>query len=377
VAERKNLSIFVSIPAWRDPMVYETIMSAHSQALNPDSITYGVLLQVLDGDEWMIEKIASLSEIVNLKLKVVHGRDASPFLCEIKRDIVDSFMTDEKYWMQIDAHTKFRKNWDIMLKAEHLIANRTFGKSIINSQTIYFLGWEDPLWADPLTAYANLEEWQSIKDVIRSPAVTPLNGRVHAKPNNLMIKEKFYNGNCVFTDAYYAKTVQHPMEMAQPFEQQIMLLRTWTAGYEVVSPIHMYTNNFDYWDDDHRNNKDLHRHVRWETEELEGIYLDVVKESYRKFKEVFESGHIGYELPWGAFKQRSISEFIDFLGYNPITLEIKNDDRVCLENAAYISDKVFVDAIKEIAFNEGIDLPSDIYRDIINAQRCEYRGSLV
>lgn len=366
------MSIFVSIPAWRDPMVYETILSAHKKAFNPESITYGVLLQVLDGDEWMVEKIASLSNIVNLKLKVVHGKEASPFLCEIKRDIVDSFMTDEKYWMQVDAHTKFRKNWDIMLKAEHLIANRTFGKSIINSQVVYFMGWEDPLWGDPLTAFANLEEWESIKDTIRSPAVTPLNGRVCLKPNNLMIKEKFYNGNCVFTDAYYAKTIQHPMQIAQPFEQQIMLMKTWTAGYNIVSPVYAYTNCFDYWDQNHMIDENIHRHVRWETEDLEQLYLNVVEESYKKFKEVFETGYHGYEYPWGANKTRSLSEFIEFLGYHPITLEITKSDHVDLSNASHIPDEVFADAIREIAFNEGLTLPANI-SDITNAEKCEYR----
>lgn len=349
-----NNKVFVAIPCWRDPFVYETIKSAYDQAYDKQSIVFGVFFQGYDEDAWMIDRLKEKLPEANIKIKNVHADDAPFYLCEIKKATTDYLMTDESYFMQIDSHTKFRKNWDIMLKAELLIANRTFGKSIINSQTSYFTSWSDPLVVDPLTSYASSEEWNWIIENVNFDEPISLNGRVAVKPNNTMIREKFYNGNMVFAYSYYVKDVPLPDSIAQCFEQQTMMLRTWTAGYEVISPTYLYTNNFNYWREEDSKGDNFIRHLRWNDEKQNAKYKEANIESFKKYKAIFNlSNNAGYHLPYGAFNRRTIADYINFIGYDPITLKIFDSTRIDLKNACFISDLTFADALQEISHQSG------------------------
>jgi hypothetical protein len=339
--------IFVSMPSWRDPFVYETIKSAYEQAYNKDRLVFGVLFQGYPEDDWMIDEVQSKLPDANINIKKVHGDDAPDYLCDIKQIIIDEFMTDEAYYMQVDCHTKFRKNWDIMLEAELLIANIVFGKSIINSQTIYFDSWKDELIADPLTSYPDLGEWEVIGNTLDFPEPIALNGLVIQKPNNLMIKENFYNGNMVFAYSDYVREVPFAKNMAQCFEQQLSMLRAWTAGYEVVSPIHLYTNNFNYWNPSERSDSYV-RHIRWDRPEQQARIRAANLESYEKFKKIFTDPETRYNPDFGAFRERTVEDFIEFIGYNPFTLEITRDPQIDMDNAIIITDEIFSKTITQL-----------------------------
>jgi hypothetical protein len=349
-----NNKIFIAIPCWRDPFVYETIKSAYEQAFDKESLVFGVYFQGYEEDAWMIEKLKTNLSHVNIKIEMVNGDNASIYLCEIKKAVSDKLMTDESYYLQIDSHTKFRKNWDIMLKTELLIANRLFGKSIINSQTSYFTSWSDPFIADPLTSYASNEEWSWIRENVNFEHEISLNGRVVTKPNNLMIQEKFYNGNMVFAYSYYVREVPFPEKVAQCFEQQTMMLRAWTAGYNVISPSYLYTNNFNYWREEGSKGDSFIRHYRWDNEERNKRYKIANLESFEEYQKIFNlSSNAGYHLENGAFSVRTIREYINFIGYDPITLEIKRAPKIDLENAQFVSDKLFHDTLLEVAYQGG------------------------
>lgn len=357
--------VFVAIPCWRDPFVYETIKSAFEQAYDKNRIVFGVFFQGYPEDDWMINTLQEKLPEATIHIKKVHGDDAPDYLCQIKRTITDIFLTDEKYYMQVDSHTKFRKNWDIMLETELLIANRIFGKSVINSQTIYFDHWTDPLISDPLTSYADNGEWEGIAEMLSFPHPISLNGKVVQKPVNTMILEKFYNGNMVFADTEYLKEAPFPWEMAQCFEQQISMLRAWTAGYNVVSPIHMYTNNFNYWRPDDAGVDEFVRHIRWDRPEQKLRILAANLESYEKYKSIFQDPENTYNPEYGAFTARTIEEYIDFIKYDPVTLEIKKAVEVDIENAAHVSNEMFANTLMEVAGNAGYDIknPMDIMND--------------
>lgn len=348
-----NNKIFVAIPCWRDPFAYETIKSALEQAYDKNRVSFGIFFQGYPEDEWMIEKVRTLIPDADIRIKTVHGDDAPDFLCQIKKTIIDELMYDEEYYMQIDSHTKFRKNWDIMLEAELLIANRTFGKSIINSQTIYFDHWTDKLLNDPLTSYAEYGEWQFIAKTLNFPYPISLNGKVTHKPNNTMIRERFYNGNMVFAQRDYLVDAPFPKEMAQCFEQQMSMLRAWTAGYEVISPIHQYTNNFNYWRPDGVETDDFIRHIRWDRPEQKVRIERANMDSYHKYNSIFTNPEVTYNEDFGAMKTRTIEEYIQFIQYDPVTLEIWDSTPINLANSAAVSDKKFKETVLEIAQNNG------------------------
>jgi hypothetical protein len=348
--------IFVSMPSWRDPFVYETIKSAYEQAYNKDRLVFGVLFQGYPEDDWMIDTVRGRLPGVNINIKKVHGDDAPDYLCDIKQAIIDNFMTDEAYYMQVDCHTKFRRNWDIMLEAELAIANELFGKSIINSQTIYFNSWTDPLISDPLTSHAAIEEWSGISQMLDFKYPISLNGRVVIKPENTMISEKFYNGNMVFASAEYVRECPFPKNISQCFEQQTSMLRAWTAGYNVISPVYQYTNNFDYWRPADFGGDKYVRHIRWDRPEQKERIRAANLETYHKYNSIFTDPLVTYNKEYGAFANRTIEEYIDFIGYDPVTLEIFRSPEIDIENSKTVTQEMFSNAILKIAKEFGYDI---------------------
>ena len=62
---------------------------------------------------------------------------------------------------------------------------------------------------------------------------------------------------------------------------------------------------------------------------------------------------------------RSIQEYINFIGFDPVTLDIKNTDRVDLSKAQYVDDLEFYKTLKEVAYQSGY---GDVEADkIVNA----------
>lgn len=348
--------IFVSMPSWRDPFVYETIKSAYNQAYDKTRLVFGVLFQGYPEDDWMIDTVQEKLPDAKIHIKKIHGDDAPDYLCDIKRAIIDNFMTDEKYYMQVDCHTKFRKNWDIMLETELAVANELFGKSIINSQTIYFNSWSDPLISDPLTSHAAIEEWEGISKMLDFKYPISLNGRVVIKPDNMMIKEKFYNGNMVFSTAEYVKECPFPKGISQCFEQQTSMLRAWTAGYNVISPVYQYTNNFDYWRPADFGGDEYVRHIRWDRPEQKERIRAANLETYYKYNSIFTDPSITYNKDYGAFTNRTVDEYIDFIGYDPITLEIFRSPEIDLENSKTVGSEMFANTMLKIAKDSGYDI---------------------
>lgn len=103
-------TIFVSIASYCDSQVIETIKSLQSEALNPDRVFIGLHMQDNDEEYFNILK----RNIKNVRIKftpkektlgVVWARN------EIKKELYDN----QDYFLQIDSHTRVKKNWDAIL----------------------------------------------------------------------------------------------------------------------------------------------------------------------------------------------------------------------------------------------------------------------
>tara|TARA_B100000902_G_scaffold136945_2_gene135180 strand:- start:1427 stop:2293 length:867 start_codon:yes stop_codon:yes gene_type:complete len=102
-----NDKIFVSIASYRDPQTSSTIKSLLNNAKFPDNIRIGVIEQNLKND-WWFGVTHKKGSIRVLRLSEGKGPAYARFLAS-------TLWNSEKWYLQIDSHMKFIKNWDVIL----------------------------------------------------------------------------------------------------------------------------------------------------------------------------------------------------------------------------------------------------------------------
>ena len=105
-------AIFVSIAAYRDPVCTATIKSIFENATNPENVFLGICQQNKD-DEDEDSQVGNENnpniKTIRLKNYEAKGPTWARYLCA-------TLWNGENYFLQIDSHTKFVKDWDTKCK---------------------------------------------------------------------------------------------------------------------------------------------------------------------------------------------------------------------------------------------------------------------
>ena len=105
-----NEKIFISLACYRDSEIISTILNAYEKAQLKNNLVFGVFIQAEEGE---IE-INSIPKEINLRLLYKDYRRArGPAYA--RAIIYDTLYQDEKYYLQIDSHSRFVENWDVEL----------------------------------------------------------------------------------------------------------------------------------------------------------------------------------------------------------------------------------------------------------------------
>ncbi len=103
-------SIFIQIASYRDAELKKTVSSALKQAKHPDRLTFGICWQYdevtyTDLDTYLTENCFRIDQ--------VYYRDSGG--CCWARNRTNLLYRDEDFTLQIDAHTRFAPDWDVIL----------------------------------------------------------------------------------------------------------------------------------------------------------------------------------------------------------------------------------------------------------------------
>ena len=101
--------IFVSIASYSDSEIFNTLKSLYKYVSNPNRLTVCVNLQ---DTESTYEKLKQLN-YKNLKIIFTKKEDASGVVDA--RNKIKDLINNEPYFLQVDSHSRFKKNWDIIL----------------------------------------------------------------------------------------------------------------------------------------------------------------------------------------------------------------------------------------------------------------------
>lgn len=294
------MSIFISIPSYRDPELVRTIKSAIENAANPDSIYFGIVIQETE------TLIPDLGFVKNLSLMKMHPKLARG--AGFARSEAMKMYKGQDYYLQIDSHTVFTKNWDTKCINIHARA-----KEISGNNKIIISSFPQPY-------YAESPREVSIRKKDQNDNITyPTKQIPYLKDNKdwTALRIEFDNANdtdpelsktvlggFIFSSGDIVNEVPYDPEICFFGEELCFAVRAWTRGWDIYSPketiiYHFYTREGykKIWKD--RNLKN----TSWK--ELESISKD-------KQKRVLcgiENGTYG-----AAYEPRSLEQYQQFVG---------------------------------------------------------------
>ncbi len=315
------MSIFISIASYQDPLLVSTIFSAYENAQNKDQLVFSICDQSDDGIQ--LEEIEFKNQI--------HYEHVDPLFSKgpcWARHRAQTFFNNENYFLQIDSHTQFAKNWDeIFIEQLNKISSIKSDdgyheKPIITS---YPRGFEVIDFDKGLFGLHMEDKFTQVimyrKDSLFSPGSFSRQIGMPTK-NNDITHAILMAAGCVFAKGSFVKEIPYDPNYYFYGEELSMALRAFTKGYSFfhipdVPLFHLYTDV-----------SNLPRKLHWSPEDdgkraIKWTELD--KRSLNRLDDLFADR---VEEPLNLGNDRSLEDYASISG-----IDLKNNVVLDLEKA--------------------------------------------
>ena len=296
-------SIFIQVPSYRDFELNKTVSSAVINASGMNKLSFGIHNCILfDGEievktdypEWV-----TINSVTSIAPKNIGLQQA--------RYIANEFYDGEDYYLQIDSHMRFVKNWDIALI--HGILNyQSMGllKPLITQYPPAYTyeddGTENHRYNEP---FYQCGIWFG-EDVAKfKETLIPTQQARVIHDNCGFIKS--VSGGFIFTLGQFANVKPNP-KIAFWGEEPLIAARAFTHGFDLVMP---FTHNVCHLYHSQQTFAKARRHHIWaDFSEIWGV-LDT--ESRQEYRRIFTERIVG-EGALGT--ERTLEEYEEFSGLN-------------------------------------------------------------
>ena len=315
------MSIFISIASYQDPLLTSTIFSAYLNAKNKDSLVFSICDQ----------SDAAINVAGFDFANQIHYEHIDPQLSKgpcWARTRAQKFFSDEDYFLQIDSHTQFDVNWDIIFENRlNEISSQSqddtyFKKPIITSYPRPFniLDFEKGLFElDNRDKHTQIITYKKDSLFLKS-SFSRQNG-IPTKHNDITHAILMAAG-CIFTKGIFIKEIPYDPNYYFYGEELSMALRAFTNGYSFfhipdVPLFHLYTDTHNltrklHWDPE----DDQKRAVKW---------TELDQKSLNRLDNLF-AGKV--EGPMNLGNERSLEDYALISG-----IDLKNRVVLDLEKA--------------------------------------------
>jgi len=341
----KNGYIFINVAAYNEEDLLDTLSTAFSKANNPDNVYAGVVMQYTDNN------FPDLSIFKNVKY--IKNNEMVGLGLGVARGLASTLYDGEEYYLQIDAHTVFKKDWDIKLINNLNNIRKIADKPIISTYVPYY--YRDRVSGQKLTMAQN-EDWEGeypnwslvSKD---SPEAIGMEDQekykmfvygIEALNSPAAARAKFENadyekhylisGHFLFTLGSFVNDVKYDPQLAY-HEENVIAMLAWTRGYRIF------------------NIKD---HVLW-TREMYTMGRDVPNSWKQKYLEKNEKG-ISFrdKVVAGTLRNKQILTGQILGEYGSPTIELLNE----YEKVSGIDYKKFYKDLNNIVEQTGDKFPA-------------------
>lgn len=224
----KKNRIFISIASYRDKNCNLTIKSIYDNAKFPENIFIGICQQNKNTD------LDSLYDIDNNNIKIIRIDYTEAKGPVYARYLASTLWDNEEYYLQIDSHTIFIKNWDIICI-----------NSIKNLKKIS----EKPVLSHYPRDYPNKDIKNKDKFYVtyvrylkfiknKKFKIIQYEGARFIDTKNTFIRTPFVTGNFLFLESTFLKEIPYDntLDYLHHGEEILHSLRFYTYGYDIFIP---------------------------------------------------------------------------------------------------------------------------------------------
>jgi len=343
---RRKETIFVSIASYRDRELVPTLDNMLSESANPNNIKICVCWQHDDDEDISKYQDDPRFLIIDVPYKEARG------VCWA-RNLIQKQYSGETYYLQLDSHHRFAKNWDTTLKNKiKKLKKDGYSKPIIST---YLPSYEPD--RDPESRLK--ENWNLSFDRFMPE------GAVFLRPNGMpdgsegkMIRGRFLSGHMVFSDGHFCENVLYDPQLYFHGEETSLGVRAFTHGYDMFQLDEQVVWHYYHRDDGSKRHWD--DHSNWD---------DVNKYSFKRFKKLLNVDGVGDdEVRWGPYglgKERTLDEYERYAGIRFETRRAHKETKKFLEPP--VSQEDFDDSL-EVGFKYCIDL----HKNDITESDCDW-----
>jgi len=239
------VNIFISIASYRDPELLNTLRDCIANAKKPENLVFSICWQH-DDDETLAEfKDDPRFRIIDVPYKESKGT------CWARSKIQENYK-GEKYYLQLDSHHRFVKDWDVkcikMIKDLQKIGHK---KPLLTGYISSFNPTNDPAERIHIPWKMNFDRFIPEGAVFFLPASID-----DYKTHTLPIPSRFVSAHFIFTLGKWCKEVPYDPYYYFHGEEINLAVRSFTHGYDLFHPHivvawHEYTRKgrTKHWDD--------------------------------------------------------------------------------------------------------------------------------
>ena len=305
-------TIFVSIASYRDKNCPRTVKSLFENAAVPENVTVGICQQN-DPDkdpDCYPEEWRDQIRIIRMNYFDARGPTYARYLCS-------TLWSGEKYFLQIDAHILFAKDWDVKL-INMIKALKASGvkKPILSHYT--------KLHSDYYSVHDNKSTVPTIcKSFFNDDKMISFEGakNISVEPGQLPRPSAYIAGGMMFAESKFLKDVPFDPNLPYLFvgEEILHSIRFWTHGWDIFTPTenvvyHYYTRETEpkiWTDNKHYNTKDA---------------MDKVKSILKLDDETKIAPYLAQNLDiYGLGKERTLSDYFNFAGIDLKEKKVNKD----------------------------------------------------
>lgn len=292
--------IFVSIIAYNEPDISQTISNCLENAKYPELVYFGVWNHYTDVPI-VIEDFPRV-KIVNIQYNTMLG-------VGIARLNALSLYDAEDFILQIDAHMLFDKDWDETILSRYLEIENSINNPVITS----YVGWWSRLEDGSITNYSPENNYRSGKMIITKllDGNNPIQSTEYVDWQNKRYQEHYgFSAHFVFARPNFFYEISPDPNIMFSGEETTTALRAWTRGYRMFCIPESVA-----W---HRNKGHgiLYEKDRWKTlgdQDLAMHYMRKTQISQDRVQKILTGKILGF---WGALSEDLLNEYQKNAGIN-------------------------------------------------------------
>jgi len=313
----KDNTIFCSVASFRDKICNDTLKSIYENARYPKNVYVGICQQNKEEDN---DCKINFEDNPNVRIiRIPHYEARGPVLA---RYLCASLWDGEEYFLQIDSHMKFVKDWDIIcIDAIKELKKIGVKKPVISYYPREYTDIENMTEKDKHMVPRICKSFFNSRDMIS-----------YLGPEILDTKDQFYQvpfvtGGFFFCESKFLQEVPYDPNLPYLFvgEEILHSIRFYTNGWDIYSPkenivFHYYTRKDEpkVWTD----NKDYK-----DSDALEKVkyYIKFVNDDSK----LSPSMKINLDK-YGLGQERSLDDFYNFAGIDVENKKVTKN--FCREN---------------------------------------------